>query len=384
MPIELLDVAGLVPGAHQGRGLGNKFLDDLRHADALVHVVDASGTTDAEGKETRGYDPSQDIIWLRAEIVKWIYGNIESRFGSIKRRHLATKATAQDTLLAQLSGYGATATHVARALAALGKPTPLATWGPDALQDFVSAFVDVKFPCVLALNKIDHPDADANVARIARLHPPESIVLTSSISEVFLRKLKKQGFVRYVEGSDVVETRDDLIADGDPEGGGLKEPDERLRTRIENLKDMVLFRFGSTGVGRALQRAAELLGVIPVFPVKNAHIFPARASRDGAPVLSSTETSAADGEAAVSSNAGAPVFRDCVLVLRGTTVRGVARKVIGDAPLAYVEGPGGVRVAEDDLVEAGTRDVGSIARSAQSVGLKADSHTQIFCFKIGR
>lgn len=49
MPIELLDVAGLVPGAHMGKGLGNRFLDDLRHADALVHVVDVSGTTDAEG-----------------------------------------------------------------------------------------------------------------------------------------------------------------------------------------------------------------------------------------------------------------------------------------------------------------------------------------------
>ena len=57
VPIELLDVAGLVPGAHEGKGLGNKFLDDLRHADALIHVVDVSGTTDAEG-ENRAYDLS--------------------------------------------------------------------------------------------------------------------------------------------------------------------------------------------------------------------------------------------------------------------------------------------------------------------------------------
>lgn len=58
MPIELLDVAGLVPGAHEGKGLGNKFLDDLRHADALIHVVDVSGTTDAEGRRsfTIGHD----------------------------------------------------------------------------------------------------------------------------------------------------------------------------------------------------------------------------------------------------------------------------------------------------------------------------------------
>ena len=59
VPIELLDVAGLVPGAHEGKGLGNKFLDDLRHADALVHVVDVSGTTDAEGRLGFGPDFSR-------------------------------------------------------------------------------------------------------------------------------------------------------------------------------------------------------------------------------------------------------------------------------------------------------------------------------------
>lgn len=105
MPIELLDVAGLVPGAHEGKGLGNKFLDDLRHADALIHVVDVSGTTDAEGKATRGYDPSLDIAWLRYEIVQWIRGNLMQKWGSIKRRHVAVKATGRlggtNTLLFQ-------------------------------------------------------------------------------------------------------------------------------------------------------------------------------------------------------------------------------------------------------------------------------------------
>jgi GTPase involved in cell partitioning and DNA repair len=63
-----------------GRGLGNRFLDDLRHADALVHVVDVSGTTDEEGKGTRGYDPSKDIVWLRGEIVRWIQGNLMEKW----------------------------------------------------------------------------------------------------------------------------------------------------------------------------------------------------------------------------------------------------------------------------------------------------------------
>lgn len=86
MPIELLDVAGLVPGAHLGRGLGNRFLDDLRHADALVHVVDVSGTTDEEGKATRGYDPSRDIVWLRGEIVRWILGNLMEKWYVVRWR----------------------------------------------------------------------------------------------------------------------------------------------------------------------------------------------------------------------------------------------------------------------------------------------------------
>jgi ribosome-binding ATPase YchF (GTP1/OBG family) len=117
-------------------------------------------------------------------------------------------------------------------------------------------------------------------------------VLTSAISEIFLRRLAKQGYVRYTEGSDIVDTREDLIADGDPDGGGLKEMDEKLRNRLENLKDMVLFRFGSTGVVQVLTRASELLGLVPVFSVRSIATFGS------------------------GSGDGGKVFRDCVLVGR--------------------------------------------------------------------
>jgi len=158
-------------------------------------------------------------------------------------------------------------------------------------------------------------------------------VLTSAISEVFLRRLAKQGFVKYTEGSEFVDTRDDLIEAGDPDGGGLKEMDEKLKNRIENLKDMVLYRFGSTGVVQVLSRAAELLGLVPIFPVRNVNTF-------------------TSGSAGSSS-----VFRDCVLIKKGSTVGDVYRKVMGDAPLAYVETTGGVRVAEGDVVAVGKNDV---------------------------
>ncbi|PHH92153.1 hypothetical protein CDD83_8721 [Cordyceps sp. RAO-2017] len=234
----------------------------------------------------------------------------------------------------QFSGYGATAAVVGRTLdRAAVRAEPLEEWSDETVAHVVRCFVDEKFPTVIALNKIDHPDADKNVAKIAKMHDPRALVLCSAISEVFLRKMAKQGYVRYVEGSDVVDTRDDLVAQGDPAGGGLRDLDDKNRNRIENLKDMVLYRFGSTGVVQVLSRAAELLGLVPVFPVRNTTTF---------------------GSGAAESRF---VFRDCVLVRKGSTVGDVARKVMGDAPIAYVEGVGSLRVAEDDLVAVGKNDV---------------------------
>ena len=334
MPIELLDVAGLVPGAHEGKGLGNKFLDDLRHADALIHVVDVSGTTDAEGKNTRGYDPSVDIEWLRGEIVRWIQGNLMEKWGSIKRRHVAIKGNAVDTLQGQFSGYGSTSQIVARVLDKMQLKEPLESWSDETISKVVSAFTDEKFPTVLALNKIDHADSDRNIAKIAKQQPADRIVLCSAISEVFLRRLAKQGYIKYKEGSEYLDTREDLIEAGDPDGGGLKELDEKLKTRIENLKDLVLYRFGSTGVVQVLTRAAAVLGLVPIFPVKNVTTF--------------------SSSAGTGSNV---VFRDCVLVKKNSTVGDIARKIMGDAPIAFIEGAGGMRVADDQVVSPGINDI---------------------------
>lgn len=222
---------------------------------------------------------------------------------------------------------------IGRTLDRLSLKEPLEQWSDSTVSSVVEAFVDEKFPTVIALNKIDHADADKNIAKIARQHPPASIVLCSAISEVFLRRLVKQDYVRYVPGTDIVDTRDDLIEAGDPDGGGLKPLDDKLRARIENLRDLVLFRFGGTGVHQVLARAADLLGLVPVFPVRNIHTYASGEARDAA------------------------VFRDCVLVKRGATVGDVYRKLMGDAPLAYVETVGGVRVSEGDLVVKGKNDI---------------------------
>lgn len=334
VPIMLLDVAGLVPGAHSGRGLGNKFLDDLRHADALIHVVDVSGTTDAEGKNTRGYDPLYDIEWLQDEIRLWIEGNLEKRWGSIVRRHTATKSSAVDTLQAQFGGYGSHAPMVQRALHRIRGLPPLEQWDKEWITKVVRSFMIEKFPTVLALNKIDHPDADKNVSKIMLKYPETKAVLASAVTEVFLRKLKKQGFVHYEEGTEFVDTFED-----DPDG--LKPLDDKLLQRIENIRDLVLYRFGSTGVVQVLQAAAGVLDLVPVYTVRNIHTF--------------------------TGGHGENVFRDCFLIKRGTPVGKVARYVMGEVTIAAVETVGGVRVSEDDVVDAGKNDVLSFKLAPKSV-----------------
>lgn len=331
VPIMLLDVAGLVPGANSGQGRGVRFLDSLRKADALIHVVDVSGTTDSEGKATRGYDPLGDVEWLEYEIFQWVYNNLKEKWGSIKRRHTSTKSSTVDTLQNQFSGYGANTEMVAKALSKVNLP-PLESWEDEHIQTAVKAFMDIKFPMVLALNKMDHPDADKNVSKIMKKYPDRKIVLTSAISEVFIRKLAKQGFVEYEVGTEFVDTKEDL-PDSD-----LKEMDDKLKERVENMKDLVLFRFGSTGVVQLLQGAAELLGLIPVYPVRNVHNF-----------------------------GGQTVFKDCVLLKKGITVGLATKAIMGEVPVTFIEGVDGNRVGEEDTIDIKKNDILSFKTGPKNI-----------------
>lgn len=325
VPVMLLDVAGLVPNAHLGRGLGNKFLSDLTEADCLIHIVDVSGTTDAEGKETRGYDPLKDIEWLQDEIFRWILGNLTEKWGSVVRRHISTKSTTLETLRAQLGGYYANKQLIGKALDLIPNLPPLQEWDSDMVENVVKAFMNVKFPTILALNKMDHADSDKNVSKIMLKHPDTKCVLTSSLTEVLLRKLAAQNYIKYELGTEFIDTAEDL-----PDAG-LHELDEKLANRIENIRDLVLYRFGSTGVVQLLQAAADILDLVPVYPVRNINTF------GGA--------------------TGPNVFRDCVLVKRGTPVIQVARKIMGDVTIAAIEGVGGTRVGEEDTVDKGKNDI---------------------------
>ncbi|KAH8556625.1 P-loop containing nucleoside triphosphate hydrolase protein [Umbelopsis sp. PMI_123] len=323
VPVHMLDVAGLVPGASEGQGLGNQFLDDLRHANALIHVVDVSGTTDASGKVTQGYDPINDIDWLRGEIHSWVLNNLLKKWPNIVRRHTATKSTSIETLQAQFSGYGSTISVVAKFMDKLGIKDPLETWDNAMVGKVVDGFLDERFPTVVALNKIDMADADKYITKIMRKFDPNTLVLTSALAEAFLRDMHKKRYINYQEGTDIVDTKDDLP------NSDLKPLDDKLKARIEKVQDLVLYRYGSTGVHEVLKRAVEMLGVIPAYPVKSITNF-------------SSGTGINKGGA----------FRDCILIWPGTTVREFARIVHPelDKYYLYAETVGGIKLAEDAII----------------------------------
>lgn len=190
----------------------------------------------------------------------------------------------------------------------------------------VRTFVNTKFPTVLALNKSDHPDSDRNVARIARKYPDTPHVLCSAISEVLLRKLAKQKFIHYEPGTEFVDTREDGFED-------LKPLDPKLLDRVETVRDLVLYRFGSTGVQDALRAAIDMLRLVPVFTVRNINNF-----------------------------GGNKAFPDCILVPDGTTVRQVCSKIMGEVKIMWIEGVNG-KLADDDVISKGKNDILSFKRT---------------------
>lgn len=190
LPVLLKDVAGLVPGAYQGRGRGNKFLNDLCDADVLIHVLDGSGLADSEGNalvdETtqEGDDnehtvvssqPLDDVAWIHSELVEWVYSNLMSKWEVIRRR-------GRSKVTGMFSGYGQSQAVTQGVLNAVEKYLEqmegrdhaldhLDEWDEGDVHRLVSAFLGVRFPMALAINKSDIPSSKQNIEKIQAALP---------------------------------------------------------------------------------------------------------------------------------------------------------------------------------------------------------------------
>jgi len=257
VPVEIMDVAGLVPGASQGKGLGNQFLDDLRQADAFIHIVDASGTTNSEGKQTENHDPSKDIEFLENEIDKW-YFNILMRAWKIFTKKADLEDDFSQAVARQFSGLKISEKYVKNILKENNFPEKAGTWNPEQLMKFASELRKRSKPVIIAANKIDLEQSRKNYEKLKEKFPEKIIIPCSADSELALKEASKNNLIKYIPGE-----KDFKV---------IGELNKKQKMALEKIREKVLERFGSTGVQAVLNYAVfDLLRYVGVFPVDNAN-----------------------------------------------------------------------------------------------------------------
>ena len=254
VPIDLMDVAGLVSGASEGKGLGNQFLDDLRRADCFIHIVDISGTTDSEGKQTKGHNPCEDINFLEDELNKW-YNNILMKvWKTFARKTEMEHANFSEAVAKQFSGLKINEDQVKEVLLKLGFNERPSLWSDGEIKKFSSGLRRLSKPMIIAANKIDVEEGPENCLKVKKEFTGLLIVPCSADSELALRQAGKAGLIDYIPGE-----REFKI---------LKDLNEKQKRALEKIKESVLLKFEEgTGVQKILNTAVfDLLEYIPVFP----------------------------------------------------------------------------------------------------------------------
>lgn len=260
VPVEVIDVAGLVPDAWKGRGLGNKFLDNLRQADVLIHVVDASGGTDAEGNivpyGTR--NPLEDVKFIEHEFTMWVYQNLERTWDrDIRGIEHQGLTDVVEFFYQRLSGYSIPRWAISYALEKTGlNNKPLRLWNSSDRINFIHEVLLKGKPVLIAANKADIPHARENIDIMKRELKNYIVVPVSAEAELILRTAQQKGLIDYNPGEK------DFVIKG--------QISEKLAKALEYVRKNVLDVYGSTGVQDALEIAYfKLLNYIAVFPVED-------------------------------------------------------------------------------------------------------------------
>ncbi len=253
VPVKLVDIAGLVPGAHEGRGLGNQFLTDLNETDVLIHVVDFSGSTDLEGQATEGHDPREDIDVLEDELDAWYLDILEKGIDRYESKQLSDPDP-EDVLAEQLSAFGISGAEIKQLVLATGYDVAPSEWDVEQRDVLAREIRKRTKPMVIAANKMDMESAQENWNRITA--DPEydhlEFVPVSAHAEKALKNAAEQGAIEYAPGASEFEITADLPAE---KNAGL----EQIQTFLDE--------FGGAGVQRALEAAVfDVLGLKAVFP----------------------------------------------------------------------------------------------------------------------
>lgn len=297
IPVKLIDVAGLVPGAHEGKGLGNKFLDDARQAEVLIHVVDASGSTDIQGQPVPAgtHSPLEDVKFVEEEFDQWMKQILDREWPKLTRELESKSGKIIQAITQRFSGLGISEYDVEQVLHHTNLQTkkPL-DWSEGDIFSFVQELRKRTKPLIIAANKADLCHDLSILEDLKKVH---SSIACSAETELLLRKAAKAGLVDYLPGAESFKVR---------EGISLNPQQQKAL----DLAEKVMKKIGGTGIQQVIDYACfDLLGLIVVFPVEDESKL---------------------------SNKNGEVLPDARLLPSGSTARELARTVHADLAKGFL------------------------------------------------
>lgn len=265
IPVKIMDVAGLIPGASQGKGLGNKFMDDLRQADVLIHVVDASGSTSLEGAPAKPgtYDPVEEAITIQKEVDEWFKSVVKKVWENKISRQIYMVQNPIDYITQNLSGLSVRKQHVVKAIenAGLADKSPR-KWDISDVEKFAVELRRVSKPIIIAANKADLPYAEENILRLKKVFGEDRVIPISALAEYILKKASQNNYIEYIPGDPDFRVIDE------------KKLSQQQKRVLEMIREKVLRKYGGTGVQRLLNYAVfNVLDLIVVYPVEDQNKF---------------------------------------------------------------------------------------------------------------
>ena len=317
VPVEILDVAGLVPGASEGKGMGNQFLNDLNQADALIHVVDASGQNNELGESVGNHDPCKTVRMLEEEIDLWFLSVLEKAMAKFERQ----KTDLGKAIATQMKAFRVDEDMAKDVLRKLGyDEKPVTEWDRKKLA---REFRLLTKPMLIAANKSDSPQARANIERMRTEFPHLTIIACSADYELALREAAKRELIDYLPGSSSFTVK--------------KEMPAPLKVALDVIKKF-LAENKSTGVQEVLDQAVfKFLDYIAVFPGGVNNLVDSQGR----------------------------VLPDCFLLKRGSTAKDFAMKIhtdIGKNMLHGIDVKTRLKIGKDHVLKH--RDVVEIVSTA--------------------
>lgn len=252
VPFELIDVAGLVEGASEGKGLGNEFLNDLSTADAFIHVIDMSGETNGEGKPAQDYYPGEDIRIIEKELDLWYLGIFKKAWRTLSRTIEIQHTNLAETVAKQFSGLKVSIDDIKHVVLKSGlNPEKPVNWTDQDLESFSRMLRRYTKPMIIAANKMDRPNSRNNLEKVKKEFD-YPIIACFAEGELSLRQADKASLINYIPGDGAFKMKGTLS--------------DKQKAALEKIKE-VMQEYSSTGIQEIMNKVIfEILKYNAIYP----------------------------------------------------------------------------------------------------------------------